>query len=174
MLALFVVSLLIAFFAVTFAVGLFVILHFLGVFDYIDGLIDNHKVALRRILCGVAICVIAIVATPRLIDAFKSQSHDNSLTPTIVVRPSNYKSEKAIVPSPEEAAEHKENLLRRINPDGEEYNVDILAYTANMLNGDKEYTTTYLLEHPEKARALYETIRPMIQGSSVTIQSFHN
>jgi hypothetical protein len=174
MLALFVVSLLIAFFVVTSAVGLFVILHFLGVFDYIDDLIDNHKVALRRILCGVAICIIAIVAIPRLIDVFKPQSHDNSLTPTIVVRPSGHKTGKAIALSPGEAAEHKENLLRRNNPDYEKYTAAILTYTANTLNGDKEYTATYLLEHPERARALYETIRLMIQGSSVTIQSFQN
>ena len=173
MLALFVVCLLIAFFAVTFAVGLFVILHFLGVFDYIDDLIDNHKVALRRILCSVAICIVAIVASSRLIDEFKSQPNDGPM-PIVRELSSGHKTEKAIVLSPEEAAGHKENLLRRINPDDEEYNVDILAYTANMLNGDKEYTTTYLLEHPEKARALYETIRPMIQGSSVTIQSFQN
>ena len=153
-----------------------VIVSFVGlvvIYDHVEDFIDDHIVAIRRALYGIAICIVAIVASSRLIDEFKSQPNDGPM-PIVRELSSGHKTEKATVLSPEEAAEHKENLLRRINPDDEEYNVDILAYTANMLNDDKEYTTTYLLEHPEKARALYETIRPMIQGSSVTIQSFQN
>lgn len=172
MLALFVVSLLIAFFVVTSAVGLFVILHFLGVFDYIDDLIDNHKVALRRILCSVAICIVAIVASSRLIDEFKSQPNDDPM-PIVRELSSGHKTEKAIVIPLKEGDEYKEELLRRINPDNEEFNIDILTYTANTLDSDAKYTREYCA-NPEHAKALYETIEPMIQGSSVTIQSFQN
>lgn len=153
-----------------------VIVSFVGlvvIYDPVEDFIDDHIVAIRRILYSIAICIVAIVASSRLINEFKSQPNDGPM-PIVRELSSGHKTGKAIVLSPGEAAEHKENLLRRINPDDEEYNVDILAYTANTFNGDKEYTATYLLEHPERARALYETIEPMIQGSSVTIQSFQN
>lgn len=152
-----------------------VIVSFVGlvvIYDHVEDFIDDHIVAIRRILCSIAICIVAIVAGSCLIDEFKSQPNDGPM-PIVRELSSSHKTEKAIVIPLKEGDEYKEELLRRINPDNEEFNIDILTYTANTLDSGAKYTREYCA-NPEHAKALYETIEPMIQGSSVTIQSFQN
>ncbi len=152
-----------------------VIVSFVGlvvIYDHVEDFIDDHIIAIRRILCSIAICIVAIVASSRLIDEFKSQPNDGPM-PIVRELSSSHKTGKAIVIPLKEGDEYKEELLRRINPDNEEFNIDILTYTANTLDSGAKYTREYCA-NPEHAKALYETIEPMIQGSSITIQSFQN
>lgn len=152
-----------------------VIASFVGlvvIYDHVEDFIDDHIVAIRRILCSIAICIVAIVAGPRLIDEFKSQPYDGPM-PIVRELPSSYKTGKAIVIPLKEGDEYKEELLRRINPDSEEFNIDILTHTANMLDSGAKYTREYCA-NPEHAKALYETIEPIIRQSTITIQSIHN